>query len=168
MSQSAPAQALSESYVFVYGTLRRSGSNDINLRKPAPRFVGTSSLSGTLFDLGPYPGLTVNLAGDDSSDGLVLAVRVMGEVYAISPALEDNLDELEGLLPVPTGEYVKRFLPLQVHLAGNGTGTPTASLVPQELLCIVYEINPTRTEGCARVSSGDWIAHAVEKQAQQP
>lgn len=142
-----------ERYVFVYGTLRRGGSNDINLRKPAPRYVGTASLPGLLYDLGPYPGLILALS-DSSLDN---AVKVTGEVYAVLPALEVNLDELEGLLPVSTGEYFKRFLPLNVAVS-SGPGAQ------QALLCIVYEINPARTQACALVESGDWIAHCAQKE----
>lgn len=160
MAQSAPTPSIQERYVVVYGTLRRSGSNDINLRKPAPRYVGTASLTGTLFDLGPYPGLILGSAEEVPE----VVVTVVGEVYAIAPALEDNLDELEGLLPVPTGEYIKRVLPLKVHVADKST--PAASeRAPQEVLCIVYEINPVRTHGCMRIGSGDWIAHWAQKRA---
>lgn len=149
----ADASQFSERHVFVYGTLRRGGSNDINLRRPAPRYVGAASVYGMLYDLGPYPGLI--LVSADSSGGQT--VNVLGEVYAVSPALENNLDELEGLLPVSTGEYFKRFLPLNVAV-------PSGSGAEQALLCIVYEINPARTQACALVESGDWIAHCAQKE----
>lgn len=159
-SQAAPA-GQSERYVFVYGTLRRGGSNDINLRKPAPRFVGRASIRGRLFDLGPYPGLILGSV-DSSSSSVEGVVQVLGEVYAVLPALEENLDELEGLLPVPTGEYFKRFMPLDIVLPDtiasiHGPGSQRA------VVCIVYEINPERTRSCALVPGGDWIAHCAEK-----
>lgn len=160
----APPAGQFERYVFVYGTLRRGGSNDINLRKPAPRYVGTASLLGMLYDLGPYPGLI--LGSVESSDPSVQgAGKVIGEVYAVSPALEDNLDELEGLLPVPTGEYFKRLLTLNVGFAGPVMSLGGEENAEQALSCIVYEINPERTHGCALVDSGDWIAYCHKKRA---
>ncbi len=124
--------------VFVYGTLRRGGSNDINLRQPTPVYLGRASITGMLFDLGPYPGLALGASRD--------AVAVVGEVYAISPALEDNLDVLEGLLPEPSGEYAKRLVQTMDGVA-----------------CIVYEINPLRVQACPAIQSGDWIAHHTQK-----
>lgn len=154
----APVARQGERYVFVYGTLRRGGSNDINLRKPAPRYMGMASVQGMLYDLGPYPGLILASPSAFDSSG-ARSNKVIGEVYAILPALEDNLDELEGLLPVPTGEYFKRFMSLDVTFpADDECGT-------QPLLCIVYEINPNRTRACASVEGGDWIAHCTEKGA---
>ncbi len=128
--------------VFVYGTLRRGGSNDINLREPAPRWVGQAKLAGVLHDLGPYPGLVL---------GAENSVAVKGEVYAIEPPFEHNLDILEGLAPSPTGEYLKRLLPVSVE--------------GREFHCIVYEINPQRSHGCPVIASGDWIAHWAAKSA---
>lgn len=142
------AANVAERHVFVYGTLRRGGSNDINLRKPAPRYVGSASLQGSLYDLGPYPGLTLAPAGS-------LASEVIGEVYAISPALEENLDELEGLLPEPTGEYFKRWMRIDVASGDLQHG----------LDCIVYEINPERVDASALIGTGDWMAHWTEKTA---
>lgn len=147
-SATRPAAGVPERHVFVYGTLRRGGSNDINLRKPAPRYVGSASLQGSLYDLGPYPGLIL-------SPSASLAGAVIGEIYAISPALEVNLDELEGLLPVPTGEYLKRWM--RIELASGD--------LQHGLDCIVYEINPERTHACSLIGSGDWMAHWTEKTA---
>src|SRR6185369_7866115 len=65
-------------HVFVYGTLRRGGRNDINGLEPAPRYVGMGEVKGTLYHLDWYPGLT--LGGEE-------AVTVVGEVYEIEPRL---------------------------------------------------------------------------------
>ena len=43
--------------VFVYGTLRRGGSNDITRLKPSPRYAGPSQVAGVLYHLGAYPGM---------------------------------------------------------------------------------------------------------------
>ncbi len=123
-------------HVFVYGTLRRGGRNDIARYRPEPRFIGEASIAGTLFDLGAYPG--VALGG---------AQRVKGEVYAIEPAVETALDVLEEVADDDSGEYIKR----QVRVEVNG----------QWFECLVYEINPTRIAGLEVIESGDWIAHAA-------
>ncbi|MBL7089965.1 gamma-glutamylcyclotransferase family protein [Acidovorax sp.] len=123
-------------HVFVYGTLRRGGTNDITRLQPAPRWVGFAQVPGVLFHLGAYPGMT--LGGDQP---------VHGEVYAIEPALEVILDAIEGLSgDSPTDEYLKRET--MVQLKG------------QPLPCLVYEINTRYTASARRIEHGDWL-HAV-------
>ncbi|MBN9407928.1 MAG: gamma-glutamylcyclotransferase [Burkholderiales bacterium] len=119
-------------FVFVYGTLRRGQSNDINRLMPAPRFVCEAVLAGELYDLGPYPGM--RLIGDD---------LVRGEIYEIAPEVERRLDEIEEVHPQATGEYAKREVSVR-----------TAS---GELACLVYEIHPSRVQGRARIAHGDWV-----------
>ncbi|WP_374668806.1 gamma-glutamylcyclotransferase [Ramlibacter sp.] len=121
--------------VFVYGTLRRGGRNDINRLQPAPVFVGTASLRGRLYPLGWYPGLL--LGGED-------AIEVVGEVYRITPPLEARLDEIEEIRPAPDSEYFKRDV--AVHVAGH------------QRACLVYEINPERVRGRPPLAHGDWMA----------
>ncbi|KRC19126.1 gamma-glutamylcyclotransferase [Acidovorax sp. Root217] len=118
--------------VFVYGTLRKGGSNDITRLRPAPRFVGMARLAGTLYHLSAYPGLL--LGG---------AVDVVGEVYAIEPALEQRLDGIEEIHGRPDDEYFKREVTLDVD--------------GQAVDCLVYEINPGRVTSAARIESGDWM-----------
>ena len=120
--------------VFVYGTLRRGGSNDINRLQPAPRYVGMGSVKGKLYHIDWYPGLT--LGGEE-------AVTVIGEVYEISPELEAVLDGIEEIVPGDDSEYFKRYLAIEVH------GRP--------LQCLVYEINPERVRGKQTIGHGDWI-----------
>lgn len=119
-------------YVFVYGTLRRGEVNDINELQPAPGFVGHSSLLGTLYPMGWYPGLV--LGG---------VVPVVGEVYSVTPRLEARLDEIEGLLPEPTGEYTKRDM--QVDVDGRMVD------------CFVYEINAALVGHLQPLIHGDWL-----------
>lgn len=121
--------------VFVYGTLRRGGRNDINRLAPAPELVGEASVRGRLYALGWYPGL--RLGGPD-------AIDIVGEVYRITPALEARLDEIEEIRPGPDSEYFKREI--VVRLAGR------------ERTCLVYEINPERVRGCPPLAQGDWLA----------
>jgi gamma-glutamylcyclotransferase (GGCT)/AIG2-like uncharacterized protein YtfP len=119
--------------VFVYGTLRRGGSNDITRLRPAPRFVGAASVPGVLYDLGAYPGM--RLGGDGA---------VHGEVYAIEPALEAVLDLIEDLGPEPSDEYAKRDS--TVDIGGHACE------------CFLYEINARYVESAPQMISGDWLA----------
>lgn len=126
------ADAAPDRHVFVYGTLRRGDDNDITRRSPAPLYVGDASIAGTMYHLGAYPGVVLG------GDGVVV-----GEVYAISEALEADLDELEAVYPQQTEEYFKR------HLAVAVDG--------RELTCVVYEINPVVLRQAPRIASGDWV-----------
>lgn len=121
-------------HVFVYGTLRAGGRNDIARFSPAPEHVADASIAGTLYDLGSYPGAV--LGG---------TARVVGEIYAITSALEAQLDLLEEVKPDDSGEYIKRELKVQ---AGA-----------KELVCLVYEIHPKRIGGRPVIPSGDWLVH---------
>lgn len=119
-------------HVFVYGTLRRGGTNDINRLRPAPRFIGMARVAGSLYHLGGYPGMT--LGGGR---------WVTGEVYAIAPALESVLDEIEDLGANPSDEYAKRDIVVEVE----GRSVP----------CLVYEVNPRYVESAQRIAGGDWL-----------
>lgn len=68
---------------------------------------------------------------------------VHGEVYAIEPALEAVLDEIEDLGATPSDEYVKREIVVDV----GGQGVP----------CLVYEINPRYVVSAPRIAGGDWL-----------
>jgi gamma-glutamylcyclotransferase (GGCT)/AIG2-like uncharacterized protein YtfP len=125
-------------HVFVYGTLRRHGRNDIARYRPAPVFVGEASISGMLYDLGAYPGVVLGGSG-----------RVTGEVYRIEPAVEAALDLLEEVEEDDSGEYIKRDVRVAVGM--------------QWLDCLVYEIHPLRIAGRPVIGGGDWIAHAARK-----
>ena len=133
----SPATALR--HVFVYGTLRRGESNDITLLAPAPSFIGLARIEGVMHHLGAYPGVRLGPGAE-----------VLGEVYAIHPDVERRLDEIEMILPEPTGEYLKRELLVEL-LEPNGT--------VQSLACIVYEISPAHAAGRPLIASGDWVAH---------
>ena len=123
-----------ERHVFVYGTLRRGGRNDINRLALAPRYVGMGEVRGVLYHLDWYPGLT--LGGEE-------AVTVVGEVYGIAPGLEVVLDAIEQIVPGADSEYFKR----EVEVAVDGRSLP----------CLVYEINPLHVRDRSPVGHGDWI-----------
>ena len=124
--------------MFVYGTLRAGGSNDIRRFAPAPELVGEASLRGVLYDLGAYPGMVLGGPSD-----------VRGEVYRIAPRLEAALDRLESVADDDSGEYVKR----EVDVALGG----------RSLRCLVYEIHSTRIEGRPVIASGDWLGRPFSR-----
>jgi gamma-glutamylcyclotransferase (GGCT)/AIG2-like uncharacterized protein YtfP len=123
-----------ERHVFVYGTLRRGGRNDINRLQPAPHYVGMGEVQGVLYHLDWYPGLT--LGGEQ-------AVTVVGEVYRITPELEAMLDRIERIVPGADSEYFKRDM--EVAVEGRA------------ITCLVYEINPSHVRDREPIGHGDWI-----------
>jgi len=121
-------------HVFVYGTLRRGGRNDINRLRPAPEYLGMGEVRGVLYHIDWYPGLT--LGGEE-------AVTVVGEVYRIAPELEALLDGIEQVREGADSEYFKREV--EVAVAGR------------PLACLLYEINPAHARGKQVIGHGDWI-----------
>ena len=135
--ESFAARTQPVTHAFVYGTLRRGGDNDITRLHPAPAFVGTAQVHGTLYDLGAYPGAVLGGAS-----------QVHGEVYAIQPALERRLDEIECLYPQQSDEYFKRVIDVEVHCADGST---------RAIRCILYEYNPRYLTGATVIAAGDWF-----------
>ncbi len=86
----------SSNHVFVYGTLRRGGSN--HFRMAGAEFVTEGKASGRLYQIDWYPGLVLDAAAEG----------IMGEIYQVSPAVLEALDLFEG------AEY--RRLQTQVRL----------------------------------------------------
>jgi gamma-glutamylcyclotransferase (GGCT)/AIG2-like uncharacterized protein YtfP len=121
-------------HVFVYGTLRRGGRNDINQLYPAPDYVGMGEVQGLLYHIDWYPGLT--LGGEE-------AVTVVGEVYRITPELEVVLDRIERIVPGGDNEYFKSEIDVEVE--------------GRAIRCLVYEVNPERVRGKRVIGHGDWI-----------
>ncbi len=91
--------------VFVYGTLKRGGSNHVFLR--GQKFLGDARTAPgfTLYSLGDYPGM-VRAPGD--------LAGVTGELWSVDDACLDELDRLEGL---DEGLYER----IDVLLAPNAT-----------------------------------------------
>ena len=142
------AQPLSDTprpgHVFVYGTLRRGGSNDINHLKPRPLCLGRAAVRGTLFDLGDYPGLQLGDGGE-----------VAGEIYTLPPGLEARLDDIEEVHPQGKDEYIKRV----IWVTPDEPAGPSV----RPLACLLYEINLRYTLGCRVVASGDWLVHLATR-----
>ncbi len=141
-------QACGAAHVAVYGTLRAGGINDIARLQPGIACLGRTQLTGTLHDLGWYPGLT--LQGTQT---------VLAEVYPMDAALEQAMDRIEGLWPEDVGEYAKRTLTLPVMLAGGGQRLVTL---------LVYEARPATVRHAPVLAVSDWLAWHDGKGVQHP
>ena len=108
----------------------------MSARFPQSRFVAEASINGTLYDLGEYPGLSL----DDSS------MKVFGEIYEIDDETLKSLDEFE----ISTNYRRKQV---------------EASLTFGKKLVWVYEPDPAFHELGNPIASGDWIAHLKSKSA---
>jgi gamma-glutamylcyclotransferase (GGCT)/AIG2-like uncharacterized protein YtfP len=71
--------------VFVYGTLRKGGSN--HFRMAGARFLTTGTLAGRMYRIDWYPGIVLDESGDE----------IRGEVYEVDPELLAALDVFEGV-----------------------------------------------------------------------
>ncbi|RYD66536.1 MAG: gamma-glutamylcyclotransferase [Verrucomicrobiaceae bacterium] len=71
--------------VFVYGTLRRGGSN--SFRMNGAEFVSAGKVSGRLYVISWYPGLVLD-AGSET---------VEGDVFRVGASQLAALDEFEGI-----------------------------------------------------------------------
>jgi len=74
--------------VFVYGTLKRGGSNHVFLNSQRLLGVARTVPGYTLYSLGDYPGM-VRAPGDTAG--------VTGELWVVDDACLAELDRLEGL-----------------------------------------------------------------------
>lgn len=114
--------------VFVYGTLRRGGSN--HFRMEEADFVASATVRGRLYRIDWYPGLLLDDSGDD----------VIGELYQVSAEIMESLDAFEG------PEYRRVMTEVQ---SGGDHRSPQAAWV-WEWLCPCDEKQ--------RILSGDWLS----------
>lgn len=120
--------------VFVYGTLRRGSAGAMSVRFPDSTFVAEAKVSGSLYDLGAYPGLLLN-----ESNSLVV-----GEVYEVDDETLNKLDEFEA-----SSNYLRK--PVE------------ASLGSDKRICWTYEPNPEFYSPRRLITSGDWLEYAGTK-----
>ena len=120
--------------VFVYGTLRRGGGRAMSVRFPKAKFIAEATVSGSLYDLGAYPGLLVN-----ESNSLV-----MGEVYEVDDEMLNELDDFEA-----ASHYRRK----QVEI----------SLGQHRKVCWTYEPEPKFYAPRTLITSGDWVEYAKTK-----
>ncbi|MEA2625910.1 MAG: hypothetical protein QOD06_1955 [Candidatus Binatota bacterium] len=76
-------------YLFVYGTLRRRHAEIHERFLRTERFVAEGTISGTLYDLGRYPGVHRMRGGRARTDGELFELRDVAATLAA-------LDEYEG------------------------------------------------------------------------
>lgn len=121
--------------VFVYGTLRRGGSNHFRMEKA--EFISEARARGFLYRIDWYPGLVLDERGND----------IAGEVYAVDPDLLSVLDVFEGISAqeVEGSEY--RRVRTVVKL-------PEGFLSPW-----VWEWNGAVDES-KKIAGGDWLNDA--------
>ncbi len=124
---------LSPEFVFVYGTLRRGGSN--HFRMAGAEFVSAGSITGRMYRIDWYPGLVLDAAGDEIS----------GEVYAVDAEMLETLDRFEGIAAgeVEGSEY-RRVQTLVMQRDS------------QTLNAWVWEWLGPVSES-QRISAGDWL-----------
>ncbi len=101
---------------------------------PGAKFVGAANVSGTLYDLGPHPGLLL----DEPTSSVV------GELYEVDDETLRELDELEA-----SSHYRRRR-------AEASRGDDKAS-------CWVYEPAPEFYPRRVLIASGDWVEYAKTK-----
>ena len=138
-SAPTPAAAGPESLLFVYGTLRRGGSNDMARLLPEAVRISSARMRGRLFDLGDYPALVA-----DASAGWV-----EGEIYEIPEHGWSALDALEDVASAthPQGEYFR-----SAGLAHDSHGRPWQ--------CQVYVANLAVLRLDRPIAGGNWIDYA--------
>ena len=97
--------------LFVYGTLKRGGSNHAQLA--GQKFLGEARTAHgyTLYSLGSYPGL---IADATDREG------VIGEVWQVTPIALARLDAFEGL---PEGLYTRGPVSLLTPFANEKVET---------------------------------------------
>ena len=119
--------------VFVYGTLRRGGSN--HFRLAGAEFVAQGTITGRMYRIDWYPGLVLDDAGDE----------IHGEVYSVTADQLSGLDIFEGLSAgeIEGSEY-RRVQTIVVR-----QDSQTLSAWVWEWLGIVDESQ--------RIADGDWL-----------
>ncbi|MEO7099711.1 MAG: gamma-glutamylcyclotransferase family protein [Luteolibacter sp.] len=120
--------------VFVYGTLRRGGSN--HFRMDGAEFITAGRICGRMYKIDWYPGLVLDEAGDD----------IVGEVYSVDLEMLGNLDSFENVSAgdVEDSEYRR----VETTVAREDGETLTAWI--WEWLGEVDESQ--------RIHHGDWLA----------
>lgn len=128
--------------VFVYGTLRRGGSNAFRMK--GAKLLGRGYVAGKLYTISWYPGLVLGKAG-----GIVT-----GEVFRVGPEQIRALDEFEGLSAgeIEGSEYRR----VKVECIIESAAVDDAEMV------WAYEWKGPVDED-RRIPSGDWIQHTVGK-----
>jgi gamma-glutamylcyclotransferase (GGCT)/AIG2-like uncharacterized protein YtfP len=106
----------------------------MSVRFPGSKFIADAKVSGSLYDLGAYPGVVVDESG----------TPVTGEVYEVDDELLNELDEFEA---------TSRYLRKQVEVSLGAHRSP----------CWIYEPDPEFYSPRTLITSGDWAEYAKTK-----
>lgn len=123
--------------LFVYGTLMRGERLAPSLAALNPRDIEPATTTGTLFDLGDYPGLV--LAGEDLVRGELVTLPDPEAAFAV-------LDEIEGFGgdDAPDNLYERRTVTV---VTSGGLS----------IKCWTY-VYAAEMVAAVRIASGDWRA----------
>lgn len=137
--------------VAVYGTLRRGGVRAIPVLFPGIEPVGVGTVEGVLHDFGAYPGFVTGTG------------RVVVELYEVDEAQLARLDDIERYRPDdPAGSYYRRVgCEVALH-PGTGAEPGTGDRLRPAW---IYECNTAHFELGPVIASGDWMAHAAQRVA---
>ena len=128
-------------YLFVYGTLMSSIEHPMSKYLSSnATFIGRGYISGTLYDLGEYPGL---LDAEDKNS------QVFGEIFDIcgKVALLRRIDEYEGCGKSQPKPHLYERRSVSVKLTSE-----------QDIMAWTYfYLGNTRTQKC--IESGDYAAY---------
>jgi gamma-glutamylcyclotransferase (GGCT)/AIG2-like uncharacterized protein YtfP len=124
----------SRELVFVYGTLRRGGSD--HFRMASAKFITSGLITGRLYQVSWYPGLVLDDAGDE----------IAGEVYSVDSDMLGKLDSFEGISTDDTEGSEYRRVSTNVYHPDGGELTAWV----WEWLGIISEDN--------RIQTGNWLA----------
>ena len=124
----APSIICRPIHVFVYGTLRRGGSN--HFRMAGAEFMAAGAVRGRLYGIDWYPGFVSDEAADD----------IIGEIYQVSAELLARLDVFEG------PEYRRVMMDVQ---CGGAHRSLRAAWVWEWL----GPVDESR-----RITNGDWLS----------
>ena len=120
--------------VFVYGTLRRGGSN--HFRMDGAEFISGGRILGRMYRIDWYPGLVLDESGDD----------IYGEVYSVDLDMLGDLDSFENVSAGdPEGSEYRRV------------GTTVTQPNGETLTAWVWEWLGV-TDETQRLAGGDWLA----------
>lgn len=125
--------------VFVYGTLRKGGSN--HFRMHGAEFVGKGTVEGAIYRIDTNPQLVFPALKLDNGG------CVMGEVYRVSETQLKDLDAFEGISERNEEPYEYRRVMTSVEMESG-----------EQTYAWVWEWNAS-LDGAAPLLEGDWLLY---------
>jgi len=142
--QGTVSTAKEQTYLFVYGTLRRDVAHPMHAVLAAhAEFIGAGTFQGKLYDLGGYPGAVPSERETDIVAGEVYALRDPAQVLAVLDRYEGCADD-----PPPT-EFRREKATITLE---NG----------DQVEAWIYLYN-WPTFGLPRIRSGDYVQYVQGK-----